>query len=152
MERQQRLMPAEPLFSPARVRLDFSAPDRASALRTAAELLDGDARVGSWGEFWSSIGSRQVVDLEPAGAAGGVMIAHGRSPSVTGLALSAARWAAPDGPRLIFVFAIPAAMSDEYLRRVGALARVCREPDKLAALRTAPTADDFMSLLEGWMD
>lgn len=145
-------MPTEPLFSPARVRLDFAAPDRASALRTAAELLDGDARVGSWDEFRSSIGSRQVVDLDLAGGAGGVMIAHGRGRAVTGLALAAARWSAPDGPRLIFVFAIPAAMSDEYLRRVGALARVCRDPGKLAALRAAPTAADFMSLLERWMD
>lgn len=141
-------MSAEPLFSPARVRLDLSAQDRASAVRATAELLAGDPRVGSWEEFWSSIGTRQVVDLSDC--SGGVMIAHGRSPSVSALALGAVRWVAPDGPRLVFVFAIPAAMSGEYLRQVGALARVCREQDKLSALLRVATPAEFAALLGDW--
>lgn len=141
-------MSVEPLFSPAHVRLDLSAPDRESALRATAELLAGDPRAGGWEEFWASIGQRQVVDL--ADCSGAVMIAHGRSPSVSALALAAARWAAPGGPHLVFVFAIPAAMSGEYLRQVGALARVCREPAKLAALLGAATPGEFAALLGEW--
>jgi mannitol/fructose-specific phosphotransferase system IIA component (Ntr-type) len=139
----------EPLFSPDRINLNLTAPDRDAALRASAELLSDDARVGDWDEFWTSIGARQVVDL--ADCAGHVMIAHGRGKSVAALALAAARWSGPHGPCLIFVFAIPAAMSGEYLRKVGALARVCREPEKLAALVSATTTADFAALLEEWM-
>ncbi len=142
------MMPTEPLFSPGRINLDLAAPDRDAALRATAEMLSGDARVGNWDEFWSSIGARQVVDL--ADCTGHVMIAHGRGTSIADLALAAARWSGPDGPCLIFVFAIPAAMSGEYLRKVGALARFCREPEKLASLLSAATAEDFAALLEEW--
>ncbi len=142
-------MSTEPLFSPSRIALDLSAADRDAALRATAELLSGDTRVGAWEEFWSSIGARQVVDL--ADCAGHVMIAHGRGKSVADLALAAARWSGPEGPCLIFVFAIPAAMSGEYLRKVGALARVCREPQKLGALVSAATPEDFAALLEEWL-
>jgi mannitol/fructose-specific phosphotransferase system IIA component (Ntr-type) len=68
------------------------------------------------------------------------------------LALAAARWSAPDGPRLVFVFAIPAAMSEEYLRKVGALARICREPEKSAALLAAATPGEFAELLGAWIE
>jgi mannitol/fructose-specific phosphotransferase system IIA component (Ntr-type) len=142
------MMPTEPLFSPGRINLDLTAPDRDAALQATAEMLSGDARVGNWDEFWSSIGARQVVDL--ADCTGHVMIAHGRGTSIADLALAAARWSGPDGPCLIFVFAIPAAMSGEYLRKVGALARFCREPEKLASLLSAATAENFAALLEEW--
>ena len=142
-------MSAEPLFSPARIRLGLAATDRDAALRATAELLSGDPRVGSWEEFWSSIGARQVVDLSDC--SGSVMIAHGRGDSVQALALAAARWTGTGGDQLVFVFAIPSAMSGEYLRKVGALARVCREPDKLAGLMAAATPEDFAALLEEWL-
>lgn len=148
MERKQRVTASEPLFSPARVRLDIRSADRDSALRSAAELLAGDGRVGPWDEFWSSIGARQVVELSDCG--GGVMIAHGRSPSVAALAWAAVRWRSPESPRLVFVFAIPSAMSGDYLRQVGALARVCREPGRLAALMAAATPAEFAALLGEW--
>jgi len=66
-------------------------------------------------------------------------------------ALAAARWAAPAGPHLVFVFAIPAAMSEEYLRNVGALARICREPEKTDALLAAATPAEFAGLLDAWL-
>lgn len=139
----------ESMVGPARVVLDVAAPTREAAVRAVAELLRDDPRVGSWDEFWTSIGERQVVDLE--GCAHAVVLAHGRGGSVKRLALAAARWASPDGPRLVFVFAIPAAMAEEYLRKVGALARVCREPAKLDALRAAATPGEFASRLGEWV-
>ena len=137
------------LVSAARVQLDVPAPTREAAVQAAAELLRDDERLGAWEEFRTSIGERQVVDVE--GCGGGVVLAHGRGPSVKELALSALRWTAPDGPRLVFVFAIPGTMAEEYLRKVGALARVCREPAKLAALRAAATPEEFAARLAGWI-
>jgi mannitol/fructose-specific phosphotransferase system IIA component (Ntr-type) len=138
------------LVDATRVRLDLAAPSRGQAVEAALELLRGDPRVVSWEDFRRSVGDRQVIDLD--GCAGGVVLAHGRSASVAKLALAAARWSAPDGPRLIFVFAIPSAMAGEYLRQVGALARACRAPDCLDALRSAATAGDFAERLGGLLD
>jgi hypothetical protein len=42
-------------------------------------------------------------------------------------------------------------MAEEYLRKVGALARVSREPAKLDALRAAATAEEFVARLAGWI-
>ena len=138
------------IVDPSLVCLDLDAPDRDTALRRTAELLAADPRLGNWEEFWLSIGGRQVVEL--ADSAGRVILAHGRGQSVRKLALAAARWSAPDGPRLVFVFAIPAAMSEEYLRKVGALARICREPEKSAALLAAATPGEFAGLLGAWIE
>ena len=143
-------MQDSPIVDPSLVRLDLKAEDRETALRRTAELLAADPRLGNWEEFWLSIVGRQVVEL--ADSAGRAILAHGRGPSVRELALAAARWSAPDGPRLVFVFAIPAAMSEEYLRKVGALARICREPEKLAALLTAAAPGEFAGLLGAWME
>lgn len=137
------------LISPSRVRLDVPAPTRDAAVQAAAELLRDDARLGAWEEFRASIGERQVVDVE--GCGGGVVLAHGRGQAVKELALSALRWISPEGPRLVFVFAIPAAMAEEYLRKVGALARVCKDPVKLEALRAAATPEDFAARLAEWI-
>jgi mannitol/fructose-specific phosphotransferase system IIA component (Ntr-type) len=149
MEWKQRVMDGSSIIGPSLVRLDLEAPDREAALRRTAELLSADPRVGNWEEFWLSIGSRQVVEL--ADAAGSVILAHGRSQAVREVALAAARWAAPAGPRLVFVFAIPATMSEEYLRNVGALARICREPEKTDALLAAATPAEFAGLLDAWL-
>ena len=142
-------MDSSSIIDPSLVRLDLEAPDRETALRRTAELLAADPRVGNWEEFWLSIGGRQMVEL--ADAAGSVILAHGRGQAVREVALAAARWAAPAGPGLIFVFAIPAAMSEEYLRNVGALARICRQPEKTAALLAAATPAEFAGLLDGWL-
>lgn len=142
-------MSGAPLISPSRVRLDVSAPTLEAAVEVAAGLLRDDTRLGAWEEFRASIGERQVVDVE--GCGGGVVLAHGRGKAVKELALSALRWIAPEGPRLVFVFAIPGAMAEEYLRKVGALARVCKDPAKLESLRAAPTPDDFAARLADWI-
>lgn len=137
------------LLEPARVRLDVAADQRAAAVEEAIALLRGDPRVGSWEEFRRAIGEKQIIDLD--GCAGGVILAHGRSGAVQGLALAAARWASPAGGRLIFVFAIPATMAEEYLRKVGALARVCRDRARLDGLLAAATPAEFAKHLEAWI-
>jgi mannitol/fructose-specific phosphotransferase system IIA component (Ntr-type) len=67
------------------------------------------------------------------------------------MALSALRWNSPAGPRFVFAFAIPSAMTEQYLRKVGALARTCRDERKVAALASAATAEDFADTLEEWI-
>jgi mannitol/fructose-specific phosphotransferase system IIA component (Ntr-type) len=145
-------MSAAPLVDAARVRLGLTAATRAEAVEATARLLEGDARVGPWGDLWESIGTRQIV--EPG--TGGVCLAHGRRGTVKQLALAAARLDQPvageNGPvRLFFVFAIPSAMAEEYLRAVGALARVCGDEAKRAALEAAASPEELAGLLGEWI-
>jgi mannitol/fructose-specific phosphotransferase system IIA component (Ntr-type) len=92
--------------------------------------------------------------VEPGGC--GVCLAHGRGDQVKHLALAAGRLASPVAGQngqlqLIFVFAIPAAMAEEYLRAVGALARTCGDRAKLAQLLAASSSEEFAGLLESWI-
>ncbi|MFM8720796.1 MAG: hypothetical protein ACKOFH_14915, partial [Chthoniobacterales bacterium] len=108
--------------------------------------------IGSWDDFWKSIGPKQIVDLKGCGC--GVCLAHGRDESVSGLVLAAGRMAdtaAPGLPRFVFVFAIPAAMAEDYLRAVGALARLCGEEKKFDVLRRAATPAALADALEEFL-
>lgn len=138
------------LLQAERVCLELPQGPREKSVRATAELLRGDLRVGEWEDFWAAVGERQIIDLE--GCAGRVVLAHGRGASVRELALAAGRQGGPEGDALFFVFAIPSAMAEEYLRKVGALARVCRCGDRLAELRAVASPGDFARLIEGWLD
>lgn len=136
------------LVPPACAVVDMEARSRDEAVKKAAELLRDDPHVGSWDAFWQSIGPRQTVDLE--GCDGGVCLVHGRSDTINGLAVAAARVRSDfkDCPRLIFVFAIPSAMAEEYLRAVGSLARFCRDKNALDDMLSAPDAEALARLVE----
>jgi mannitol/fructose-specific phosphotransferase system IIA component (Ntr-type) len=137
------------LLDPSCVRLDLPADTREGAVETALALLRDDPRLTAWEEFRRALGPKQVVDLEGAGDS--VVLAHGRDASVKEMTMAAARFSAPSAPRLVFVFAIPSAMAEEYLRTVGALARSCREEAKLAVLLSAPSPEAFADVLEEWI-
>jgi mannitol/fructose-specific phosphotransferase system IIA component (Ntr-type) len=139
------------LIGAGQVRLDVEESTRAGALRAAADLLRGDARVSAWEDLWVSSGERQVVELEGCG----VCLAHGRG-GVKELVLAAVRLASPvvgesgAGLRVVFFFGIPEAMAEEYLRAVGALVRACRCAERLDELLAATTPDEFAACVEEW--
>ncbi|MBE2181393.1 MAG: PTS sugar transporter subunit IIA [Chthoniobacterales bacterium] len=136
----------------AQVRLGLEGATRAEVLRATTELLRGDPRVTSWDELWASVGERQVVELVGCG----VCIAHGRR-GAKELVLAASRLAQPvpgetGAPlRMVFVFGIPTAMAEEYLRAVGALVRACRCTDRLGEILEAATPEDFARQIGEWI-
>lgn len=141
------------LVSPDHVLLDLAATTREEAVRAVAGLLRADGQIANWDQFWASVGPRQIVDLKGGGC--GVCLAHGRDSSVSALRLAAGRLAVPlevpGGPalRVVFVFAIPSAMADDYLRAVGSLARCCGQDGKLQALLAATGKEEFAAALRG---
>lgn len=152
MERQQRLMTAPPIITAAGVDLALEGTSLMDAVEKTARLLDQDGRSGAWEVFWPSVRDRQMV--EPGGC--GVYLAHGRGDQVKHLALAAGRLSSPVAGQsgqvqMVFVFAIPAAMSEEYLRAVGALARTCGDRAKLDELREVSSPEEFAGLLESWI-
>lgn len=141
-----------PLIVPAGAALDLEAATLEGVLQAVAGLLRDDVRISSWDDFVQSIGPKQIVELKGCGH--GVCLAHGRDASVRHLALAAGRLhrdADPGLPRFVFVFAIPSAMAEEYLRAVGALARLCGEKDKMAALERAASPAELASALDDWL-
>ncbi|MFZ4483400.1 MAG: PTS sugar transporter subunit IIA [Chthoniobacterales bacterium] len=145
-------MSGDHLVEPRRVGLETVAASREEAIRRAVDLLRGDPRVGPWEDFVAAVAARPIVDF----CGGEICLAHGRGGAIKGLAFAAARVqpgpdAAAGVPRFVFVFGIPATMAEDYLRSVGALARVCGDPARVAALREAPSEDDFAGLLEKWI-
>lgn len=141
-----------PLIVPAGAAIDLDATARDAAVEAVAGLLRDDPRIGSWESFRHSIGPKQIVDLKGCGH--GVCLAHGRDTSVRGLALAAGRLrtgADPALPLFVFVFAIPSAMTEDYLRTVGALARLCGEKDKMNALQRATSAAALAAALDDWL-
>ena len=135
----QRLMEDPDFIAASQVRLGLEGTTRAGVLRATTELLRGDPRVTSWDDLWESVGERQVVELEGCG----VCIAHGRRGA------KSLCWRHPAGAaggretgaplRMVFVFGIPTAMAEEYLRAVGALVRACRCTDRLGEILEAAT-------------
>jgi mannitol/fructose-specific phosphotransferase system IIA component (Ntr-type) len=144
-------MSARLSVDPARICLDLPAGSRGEAVRSTVDLLRADPRILSWDGFTAAVAERPLVDLGDKG----ICLAHGRGEAVKDLVLAASRPQSSAGdvalPSLVFVFGIPAAMAEEYLRAVGALARVCADGVRVAALLSVPTAEEFAAQLRKWI-
>jgi mannitol/fructose-specific phosphotransferase system IIA component (Ntr-type) len=146
------MTPITEILNPAHVRLGLEAPDEAGAVDAVLALLEGDRRVLDFFRLSESVKTRSAGGIVEHGC--GICIAHGRTESISSLVMAAGRF--PQGVparegevlmKLIFVAGIPAAFSSEYLRTVGAIARICRDRHQLERLLAAKTASQFVDLL-----
>jgi PTS system fructose-specific IIC component len=146
------MIPIGDILQPEHVNLSLTATDKAGAIDEVLAKLNGDTRVKDFAAL------RQVVVIRDAAAISenecGICIAHGRTESVSGLVMAAGRSAAgfvcpeiPDPVRLVFVAGIPRTFNSEYLRIVGAIARICRDRRQLERLLAAHDASYFVGLL-----
>ena len=89
-----------------------------------------------------------LTDIHPAlrstdhESVGNLVLAMGRSRNGFGLPVQGLTI------RLIFLAAIPEEMNNEYLRILGAIARVCSEPESMEQLLAAPDAPSILQVLE----
>jgi fructose PTS system EIIA component len=134
-------------LSPARVDLDMPAQLPEAAVASLMGMFFGDPLVSDFEALKAAVAARPLSEL--AGNGCGIVIAHGRTDAVRHLAIAAGRLAPqPATPlRLVFAACIPATMNSEYLRAVGAIARACHNPERLAALLEATSRDAFINLL-----
>lgn len=142
-------MTIDEILRPADVNLALRADAKTAAVEEVLGALRGDERVLNWEEVRRVIVERDAPALEHDGRS--ICIAHGRTKAVTALTMAAGR--APAGVicpetelrvHLLFVVGIPAAMDSEYLRLVGAIARVCRDERLMAELLEAPDGEAFV--------
>ncbi len=134
------------------VDLALQATTKASAVDQILSRLAGNSCVKDFATLKSAIKTRDASVIFEDGL--GLLIAHGRTETVSRIVLAAGRCSPPlqlpdaEGPvHLVFVAGIPAAFSTEYLRVVGAIVRCCKDPEGLPALLEAPSASDFVQLL-----
>ena len=146
------MIPFSDILLPAHVNLALTAKSQAIGISEVLSKLNGDLRITDWNNFTRAIAARNA----PAISCGycGICVAHGRTDAVQSLIMAAGRSPAGlDSPdvsapvRLIFVAGIPAAFDSEYLRVVGAIARLCQDKTLLDELLTLQEAEKFVALL-----
>lgn len=148
------MIPISEILLPAQVNLSLAARDQAGGVDEVLSKLNGDPRVQDWPALVRAVTQRAAPAL--ACNSCGICIAHGRTNAVSSLVMAAGR--SPNGlsspevrdkVRLVFVAGIPSAFDSEYLRIVGAIARLCRDKTLLQKLLAAPDAEEFTALLAG---
>jgi len=140
------------ILQPRDIELELKTTNQEEAINQVASLLKEDERVKDWNEFYKGLGSKQPC----VAAAGGteICIPHTRTDSVTGMVMSVGRSAkgiqvkGADLPvHFVFVIGVPVALAADYLRIIGALARIFKDPAARSGLRQAATAEEFLQLL-----
>ena len=152
MERQRGMITIADILSPEHILIGFQADTRARALSKAADLLERDDRVKDWDQFYKGVMAGAACMTNDSGS--GICIAHVRSKAVDDMVMAVAQ--SPQGIlfedpgmriHLIFVIGVPVALASDYLRIIGALARIFRTEKGEAALLGASTNKEFLERL-----
>jgi len=135
------------------VGLELKARQPAKAIEEVAALLKGAPQVLDWNALLKGVLAAAPCLAEPAGGFA-LCIPHTRGECVNAMVMSAGRstegvvFPGVELPvRYIFCIAVPRALAADYLRIVGLLARVFKDPAAEAELRAAATGADFVELL-----
>jgi mannitol/fructose-specific phosphotransferase system IIA component (Ntr-type) len=135
------------------VALDLAAATPRAAIDEVAALVKNDVAVDDWNALLTGV--HAVAPCLPESEGGfAICIPHTRGECVSAMVMSVGRSAAGvpfpgvDLPvRYIFCIAVPRALAADYLRIVGLLARVFKDPAAERELRAAETPTDFIALL-----
>ena len=140
------------ILLPAHIDLDVKQTNQQEAVLHVANLLRNDERVLDWTGFYEGLTVRP-----PTLAAGSdfeICIPHARTNCVASMIMSIGRStegiAVPGREmRMHYIFAIgvPTAWAADYLRIVGALARIFKNPQAEAQLRSMDSVEAFVAIL-----
>jgi len=140
------------ILHPEDIDLDLKMSNQEEAVNHVAALLREDERVTDWNTFYQGLSSKTSHLAAAEGAE--ICIPHTRTESVTGMVMSAGRSQAGilvPGVKLpihfIFAIGVPVALAADYLRIIGALARIFKTSDSRDRLRRAKDPAEFLQLL-----
>lgn len=153
MERLRGMITIGTILPASHVLLDLAATAPRAAIDEVAALLKSDPAVHDWDALLAGV--QAVAPCLPEESGGfAICIPHTRGECVGGMVMSVGRSAAGvpfpgvDLPvRYVFCLAVPRALAADYLRIVGLLARVFKDPAAEHELRAAATPEDFTALL-----
>lgn len=140
-------------LTPRHIALEPKVENRTDALLKIAGLLKDDPRVVDWEGFYAQLCKSSPCRCEDE-ANFAICLPHARTDAVTEMVMSVGRFDPMlDFPeikkpvRYLFVIGAPVAMAADYLRIVGLLMRVIRNPDSEKSLDRARIAEDFLDVL-----
>jgi PTS system nitrogen regulatory IIA component len=140
------------ILRPEHIDLDVKQTSQQEAVLHVANLLRNDERVLDWMAFYEGLIVRPPT-LAPCSDFE-ICIPHARTNSVASMIMSIGR--SNQGITLpgremkmhyIFAIGVPVAWAADYLRIVGALARIFKNPQAEARLRKVGNAEAFAAIL-----
>ena len=138
------------------ISLGPAVEDRAQAILRIVGLLRNDPRGTDWESLYAQLSRATPCRCEDE-ASFAICLPHARTDAVTEMVMSVGRFhplldfAESAKPvRYLFVIAAPVAMAADYLRIVGLLMRVIRNPVSEQALNDASTSEAFLDVLTGF--
>lgn len=142
----------EDILQPKAVVLDIAAGTAGSAVLEVAQRLRTETKVRDWNALFQALTYENSCMANEQGY--GICIPHARTHHVSSMVMAAGRsrqglWfdKAQMQVHYIFVIGVPVALGADYLRIIGALARVFRRPGSEEALREVETVQGFIELL-----
>jgi PTS system fructose-specific IIC component len=145
----------QPIITPELVLLDVAVDgDKEAVIGRLASALAGAGRTS---DTEGLIGAALAREAQSAtGLPGGIAIPHCRSPYVDAPTIGFARlspgvdFGAPDGPAdLAFLIAAPESGGAEHMKLLSSLARALVRKEFVASLRSAASAEEVVTLVDG---
>jgi PTS system nitrogen regulatory IIA component len=140
------------ILRPEHVILEIAAQTPQAAIAEVAAPLRTDERVLDWETVLG--GFYKVAPCIPAAPAFAICIPHTRTEELTSLVMSVGRSTAgivfPDVAvpvRYVFCIGVQLALAADYLRIVGLLARIVKDPASEQRLREAANGVEFVQAL-----
>lgn len=134
------------------VKLGLIATTHEAAIEEVATLLQHDERVLDWNVL--AAGFRKAASCLPVTDDFAICLPHMRTDKVSALAMSVGRSAAGIAfpgcaPRVRYIFCIGVqhALAADYLRIIGLLARIVKNPASELRLRAAASGSEFVAEL-----
>ena len=135
---------------PEGVKLALAATTREAAILETANLLKSSPEVLDWESLYEGL-LQAAPTLTEQGSDFAICLPHARTEAVHTMVMSIGRSPAgivfPDCAqpvRYIFCIGVPRALASDYLRIVGLLARILKNPTTEAGLREAKTSGDLI--------
>lgn len=135
---------------PERIKLALAAATLDAAILETASLLQKAPAVLDWDALFAGL-RRAAPCLCEQGSDFAICLPHARTEAVQTMVMSIGRSPAgivfPDCPqpvRYVFCIGVPKALASDYLRIVGLLARILKNPRAEAGLREAAAPGDLL--------
>jgi mannitol/fructose-specific phosphotransferase system IIA component (Ntr-type) len=140
------------ILRPEDIELDLKMTNQEEAVQYLAALLREDERVTDWAAFYEGLAHMKPCVGAISGS--GICIPHARTNGVSEMVMSVGRSGkgiavkeAAGLVHFIFVIGVPIALAADYLRIIGAIARIFKDPATSQKLQSAEDAEELLKVL-----
>lgn len=147
------MIPIADTLRPESIRLHLDARTAPAAIDEVAALLENTAAVLDWETLRAGL-HQSAPCLAESGAQFALCLPHARTDAVSKMVMGVGRslvgmafTGCPVPVRYVFCIGVPKALTSDYLRIVGLLARLLKDPAAEAALAEAESPLAFLHVL-----